>query len=99
MANKSKALVSLFATVFLSVLFFLPADKAEAAVTPGYYSPFSSISDNIECKKGYPYNKKNMQSGICRVNWNTVTENTINNALNSAVSGAFGKGSWLNGGN
>lgn len=39
MANKSKVLVSLFATVFLVVLFFLAADKAEAAVTPGYYSP------------------------------------------------------------
>lgn len=52
MANKSKVLISLSATVFLSVLFFLPADKTEAAVTPGYYSTFSSISDNFECKKG-----------------------------------------------
>lgn len=85
MFNKSKVIVSLFATVFLGVLFFLPADKAEAAVTPGYYSPFSSISDNIECKKGYPYNKKNMQSGICRVNWNTVAANTINSGITGAL--------------
>ena len=89
MANKSKVLVSLFATVFLGIFFFLPADKAEAAVTPGYYSPFSSISDNIECKNGYPYNKKNMQSGICRVNWNTVAANTINNTINSGITGAL----------
>ena len=68
MANKSKALVSLFATVFLNVLFFLPADKAEAAVTPRYYSPFSTISDNFEYKKGYPCTKKNMQSGIFHLN-------------------------------
>lgn len=90
MFNKPKFLVSLFAVFVLGLAIFLPTDKAEATVTPGYYSPFSNISDNIECKKGYPYTRKNMQSGICRVNWNTVVANTINNTINSGITGALG---------
>lgn len=60
------------------------------AVTPGYYAPFGSISSNIECKVGYKYSQKNMQNGICRVNWNTVIDNTVNNTIDSAISGGLG---------
>lgn len=61
--------------------------QAAMAVTPGYYAPFDKVSNNIECKIGHPYNKQNMQNGTCRVNWNTVTESTIKNMIDSAVTG------------
>ncbi|RXT18877.1 hypothetical protein BVJ53_13145 [Lacticaseibacillus chiayiensis] len=68
-----------------------PTHTAEASVTPGYYSPFSSISDNIECRNGYPYTMANMRNGKCRVNWDTVVGNVINNTINSAIGGTLGQ--------
>ena len=44
-----------------------------------WYSPFHSISDNILCKKGYPYSSKNLQKGICKVNWGNIVGNVANN--------------------
>lgn len=72
----------------LAVSAFVP--EQAHAVTPGYYAPFGSISSNIECKNGYKYSKQNMNSGICRVNWNTVIGNTINSTINAGIAGGLG---------
>lgn len=45
----------------------------------GWYSPFSSISDNIICKNGYPYTIQNYRKGICKVDWAYVVGNVANN--------------------
>lgn len=31
-----------------------------------------------------------MNSGICRVNWNTVIGNTINSTINAGIAGGLG---------
>lgn len=44
-----------------------------------WYSPFSSISNNIICKVGKPYSAANMRNGNCKVDWGNVVHNVANN--------------------
>ncbi|MEW4353545.1 hypothetical protein AB1I63_01405 [Streptococcus pneumoniae] len=45
-------------------------------VPPGYYSPFSHISDNIICKIGTSFSLRN---GNCIVNYGNIVANVANN--------------------
>ncbi|HFI0638093.1 TPA: hypothetical protein ACGO1U_001555 [Streptococcus suis] len=54
-------------------------ENIEGGVPHGWYSPFSSISDNIICKNGYRYTMENMRTGNCRVDWSNVVGNVANN--------------------
>lgn len=80
--------ISISAALCVGVLVMVPVTAF--AVTPGYYAPFGSISSNIECKVGHKFTHHNMQNGTCRVNWNTVISNAVNNAIDSSISGGLG---------
>ncbi|MGC4430851.1 bacteriocin class II family protein, partial [Streptococcus suis] len=54
-------------------------ENIEGGVPYGWYSPFSSISDNIICRNGYRYTMANMRNGNCRVDWSNVVGNVANN--------------------
>ncbi|MBF0818193.1 hypothetical protein [Streptococcus acidominimus] len=54
-----------------------------SGVPYGWYSPFSSISDNIICRNGYRYTTANMNNGNCKVNWSNIVGNVVNNMASS----------------
>ncbi len=75
--------------IFGLIVFNQSASADQMKVTPGYYAPYGSISENIECKIGYAPSQRNMKNGKCRVNWNTVANNVTNNVINSGISGGL----------
>lgn len=64
---------------------FLFNQKVSAATASGWYSPFSSVSDNIICKVGKPYTMANMKNGNCKVDWGNIVHNVSNN-----IAASFG---------
>lgn len=53
--------------------------SVEGGVPSGWYSPFSTISDNIICRVGYRYSLANLKNGRCKVDWGNIVGNVANN--------------------
>lgn len=89
---------ALVCSLFLFVNFSVQASTEGVAeiesvekAPPGWYNPVF-YSENIECKKGYDWSKKNMDNGKCRVRWDIIQNNVTNQMINSLVSGFGRKG-------
>lgn len=72
-----KVFVATFFALFLIFGFTVKASADQ------WYSPFSSVSNNIICKVGKPYTPANMNNGNCKVNWGNIVHNVANNMAGS----------------
>lgn len=58
-----------------------------AGIPNGWHAPFGYMSNNIICKNGYRYNSENMKNGNCAINWESVVNDIVSNAVVAFVGG------------